>query len=843
MDTNIIGKLDRCLLSGKTILFTGAGFSLGAKNGAGQDLPTGFGLKKLLLTELLGYKESDEEYNELIEDKLSDICAFSEQEASQAKVQDFIIEQFSDCEPKEFHKTIANFGKWKRIYTVNIDDVLENSIDRSMLAVQDVERPITYTKAKQVEYIKLHGSVRNRSSRLVFSNQQYVDSMLKSTDYRFNTFSQDMQMENFVVVGTEMDEINLDYYLNLFSSGAWKTTHGQLFFINPKPRRIFRSKIEALGAYIIEWTTEEFARHLDEIGGVSTGYTDDIDGFLNVRKRFDSDKHFKGYKSELYFGRSPEYRDIIFDWDFQNPDISSLKDTIIDYLNGSGGKRLFIALYGKSLSGKSVYLKRLGIELVHENYAVYERTGLELDIFNIIQKIRGEKERNIAILIENASFYYPEIKKLLSHIPIDKNIVVLTTARTIYHHKKRYTLVSEPWFKEVAITGETKTLDGLFAESIEQHLEEKGLLGKLKAKSKADRLLYINKFDDVESCLYSITNGSYFQKRQIDLFYKDKQKKNLGRFYDLLCQLAIFSKLDLPYLPLEVVGLLYGTDYSHALNACDNYIALHRDVNGISLRDSYLVPHILMYLKGSRKIALLKEILVSISPQVVDSNHNYWNEMASTLMKGKRLRSMLKMTNGEVKNLLTDIKAYYNDDYNYWLQVGISEQHDSEYELALNHFRQAESMSPHSYIVRNAIARNFLRQANEEENAEFAKTMHEQGIRLMNSLIDECEEFQVKAYSTHCLLFEQVRFFRRNSITPDGITVNTMYALLKRVIDKDPDGPMSKHISNVFFKFVKENNLTKLLPTLTLYDLRYVGPLIEDGNSVRKDILEDFDID
>ena len=46
MDTDVIKKLDRCLLSGNPILFTGAGFSLGAVNGAGENLPSGYQLKK-----------------------------------------------------------------------------------------------------------------------------------------------------------------------------------------------------------------------------------------------------------------------------------------------------------------------------------------------------------------------------------------------------------------------------------------------------------------------------------------------------------------------------------------------------------------------------------------------------------------------------------------------------------------------------------------------------------------------------------------------------------------------------------------------------------------------------
>jgi len=138
-------------------------------------------------------------------------------------------------------------------------------------------------------------------------------------------------------------------------------------------------------------------------------------------------------------------------------------------------------------------------------------------------------------------------------------------------------------------------------------------------------------------------------------------------------------------------------------------------------------------------------------------------------MKGKALRGKLKISNLAVKNMLTEIKNYYNDDYNYWIQVGISEQSDGEYDRALNHFRQAESISPNSYLVQNAIARNYLRQANSMKKYEEAKEYFEEGERGMLSLIRNRDEFQVKAFSTHCYLFEKIKFVKRRKISSQCI--------------------------------------------------------------------------
>lgn len=842
MDDEVIKKLDRCLSSGKSILFTGAGFSSGAHNGYGEPIPLGDGLKAKILKDLLNYKETDEDFIELKQEPLSSVCTFAEENCATGKFNDFIRDIFVECKPEPFHIAIANCGLWKRIYTINIDDLLEKSANPNTLSVQDMANQNFYNKPKPVEYIKLHGNASNKASTLVFSNQQYVDSMLKSTDYRFNLFAQDMQMKDFVILGTEMAEMNLDYYMNLFSTGSWKTTHGQLFFINPKPKLAFESRVKRIGGHIIKWSSEQFAEHIKSIE-MGEDYAKEIEGYLSVRSKFDLEKKFKGYKSRLYYGRTPDYRDIIFDWDFLHPDIMSLQEDLLSYFKDGNGKKLMISLYGKTLVGKSVYLKRIGISLMLDGFLVFEKTGLSFNILDFLSKIRPLSDRNIALLIENASFNYPEIKRLINAFPMDKNIVVLTTAKTIFHHKKRYSLVSEPWYKEISVTGETKTDNREFALNIEHHLDEKGLLGKIKAYSLEERLKYIEKYNDVESLLFSITNGRYFQNRQISSFYDSIKDDSFRKYLKLLQQLSIFYKLNLPYMPLEVVSLIYGPEYSAALDACENYLTLHADINGITLRDPFMVDHILKKLNRKGKISLIKDILVAISPQVNDDNHCYWNEMASTLMKGKMLRSMLKMSKGDVKNLLTDIKNYYNEDYNYWLQVGISEQQDSEYDLALNHFRQAESMSPNSYIVRNAIARNYLRQANVDSDFEIAQQNHLEGTKLMNKLIDDCEEFQVKAYSTHCLLFETVRFYRHYKISPSKEKLQSMYEQLKMVIDKDPDGPMSKHISNVFFKFVQDTNLNKYIPKMSFYDLQYLRNLVEVDVDIKEDIIEDFELD
>lgn len=100
--------------------------------------------------------------------------------------------------------------------------------------------------------------------------------------------------------------------------------------------------------------------------------------------------------------------------------------------------------------------------------------------------------------------------------------MVITAARTYSHNRKRYCLVSETWYEEMLIDGNTNSRDNVFAIDIAEKLDKKGLLGKLKAKSFDERVAYISSYQDVESCLFTITNGSYFQKRQLNAFFEKR---------------------------------------------------------------------------------------------------------------------------------------------------------------------------------------------------------------------------------------------------------------------------------------------------------------------------------
>lgn len=843
IDSNILKKLERILLKGSPILFTGAGFSKFAHNSENELIPDGCKLKDRIVKDLLLIDDNEAEYKELYNSSLSDLCSYCESEVGKNKLRDFLAQIFSGCRPERFHKVIANFP-WKKVYSTNIDDLFENSRDKGV-AVQNLDRMISFTKAKSLEYIKLHGCVRNPSGEIVFSKQDYIDSMMHSRDYRFNSFAQDMQRENFIFLGFEMDEINLDYYLELYKSVSGHSANGVMFFIKPNPGLVFKSKIAKVNGYVIDWTTEQFAKYLNSINKKELDSSADykIDGFRFLENVYSAEITFKGYNSDLYFGKTPIWKDVFFDWDFINPQIEQTTKRIL-YLTQDNNRNLIASLVGKAISGKSVYLKRIGLSLLKEGFVVYDFVDRKFDYWDFLQHCKKLSETKFALLVDNASFFYSALKNLLNKFPIDKQIVIVTSSRPYFHNRKRYNLISEYNFLEIYLGQNVSSLNrDKFSMNIATKLDEKGFLGSLKAYSLENRVKYIYRKNDVASLLYTITFGNEFVKREIDLYEKILRQHNSDEI-DVLKILAIFQKMDLPYLPLELLVFWYGSKCKTILNNVSDLVNVAVDSNGLYLRNNILTRKIILGITPLKRAQLLKDVLVFVSPQISDTIHSYWNEIQSTLMKVKLLRLKLKMKNSEIKNLLFDIKKYYNEEFNYWLQVGLVEQSENDFEKALNRFRQADALSNDSYVVQNAIARNYLRYANYISNREKAMELFEEGRSRMLKLIDNRDEYQVKAFSTHCYIFEQIRFWKKYSIVPTKKELEALFGLLKSILKVDQNDPMAKHISNLLFKFIHESKVNNLISIGSNYDLEYLKDMFADYSSVNiAEMLEDFEID
>jgi len=118
--------LIRLIGRNEVILFLGAGFSLGAKNQLDENFPTGWKLGKKLW-DFLGYKEDYNDDDASLPLLYQD---FIDTGIKRDKKIDFLNKNLLSGEiPKNYDNICKPY--WRKIYTINIDDVVQKIYSRN----------------------------------------------------------------------------------------------------------------------------------------------------------------------------------------------------------------------------------------------------------------------------------------------------------------------------------------------------------------------------------------------------------------------------------------------------------------------------------------------------------------------------------------------------------------------------------------------------------------------------------------------------------------------------------------------------------------------------------------
>lgn len=822
----------------KPILLTGAGFSYGAKNVHGERLPLGKELIEMLVTNLLGYDSKSEEAKDLMGHTLSDVYEFVKvNNESQAK--SFLIDLFSNCQPVDFHRTIANFP-WQKIYTFNIDDLMENSVPMGYLNVISTSIPMKRSPHNTVDYIKLHGCVRNHSADFVFSNSEYIRTSI-GNDFRFADFVRDACTEDFVIIGASGVEPDIETYFARYRNSD-KTPQGNFFYVDPYPDAIVRSKIERAGAHLIRITASEFAAWLEKEtkdirkGRIAVSSAQFKKSFRDVGEYIRKHQNSDNTTTRLYEGENPTWLDIISGYDFSK----AITSTILDYINGellANDCHLVIPMLSKAIGGKSVQLKRLGFELYSQGIEVYELINDSLNVQSFIDFTSRTPGNVIALLIDNGSSFYSSINRLVEQFPNGKRLIVLIAARPYFHQKKYYELRHLPGYKVFALDDISTDSLLTLAQSAVTTLKEKGLLGTLKAMSHQERLRHFRK-NDLPNALWKVFHGVGLKKRferSYQSIIRDTDRRGDEswslRVAEILFAFALFNQRELSHVPDIVLSLWLEKGKERLLMQVADLIK-PIDNKGMALRTDMLNSIIINSTERSVKMKVIREILRVIAP-FVGRDNEYFNQIQGRLMNELFLRKNLKLPAVKVKELLTKLLKYYDENHNYFIQLGRAEQALGHYSLALNHLQQAEILAPGSYNVKNSIARNYLKQAYDDSRLtqDEATAAYDTGRRIMLDLISHREQYQVRAYSIHSLVVESVKYWRKFDLTPSAEEYNELAKVLHDAIGEYREDSRFNHAVQVLHGFAKQKQIKYPFPETAIEKLVVMKAVLTQSDS------------
>jgi len=184
-EPELLDKLAEGLAHREYSLLLGAGASLGAIGGDGRPLPTGTGLRDQLVSEFKidvgGEAPSLQQVYENLHRNQPD------------ELTKYMFDRFTKCQPSWQH-FLAEFF-WQRIWTLNIDDVLEEAFKRESRPLRSLvwhERFSDPLPSGFQQVIHLHGAAdrlvlgEKNDNALVFSIFDMISSAAPTHHVRLN---------------------------------------------------------------------------------------------------------------------------------------------------------------------------------------------------------------------------------------------------------------------------------------------------------------------------------------------------------------------------------------------------------------------------------------------------------------------------------------------------------------------------------------------------------------------------------------------------------------------------------------------------------------------------------
>jgi hypothetical protein len=255
LDPGVIRELSEVIDSGDAVLFTGAGFSLGARDASGEPLPDSETMRRELYELVFGDGPPDDS---TLPDLYDVALVRAPDELDRYLARRLRIGQLCDVE-----RYAAWFAlPWRRVYTLNVDD-LESALarlapgKRALHSVSDT-RDCETAPGDALAVIHLNGDVRDGAAALTFSTLQYA-ARLCGHDPAYRALADDLDRWPFVFVGTTLDEVVLWQHLELHRRRGGRPVRHRSYLIARTLSRARRVLLEDLGLVWVPSTLEAVA--------------------------------------------------------------------------------------------------------------------------------------------------------------------------------------------------------------------------------------------------------------------------------------------------------------------------------------------------------------------------------------------------------------------------------------------------------------------------------------------------------------------------------------------------------------------------------------------------------
>ncbi len=845
---DIVRKLKMSLMEKNPTLLLGAGFSYGTRNNKGELLPTGNGLVNRLYEEMFinnpspkfaEDKDAAETYS--ADGKLKDMCSLLAQEKRKEERDKLITECFlgATAGEKEFYSYLVLY-KWDRIFTLNIDDLVENIFEKANkpLTVWHKEKADRRNDNSNTVLVKLHGSVLYPQMGYIFDEDEYANFYNESS-YLLNDFGDAFVKGDVIFIGTEFQEQDLKQIINKYESKGYNTSSNNYFFICPQINDpILRRKINETSNYhFLPWTTQTFLEFLKDSISFPREVKYDLEkkGMIVLN---DCKKNVNPYyESKLYTGREPKMEDFIFDWDIEHPGLAQYVEKIEKHK-----MPVVAAITGKSYVGKTCFAMRVLLELDKKGYHAVKfdlKSSEYINLFIEYMKTFPNATK-IAVLFEDAAFYYNILYPiLLKQCPSNiKKLVVITTDIKRNYFIRKDILYSNNAVIEFQID---LKISSSFANNIYNKLHEKEWLNRpgIHGSNAREIKQYAIDTNDIIAFLYNITHGRGFEQHYEDIILKHTNTMNIKylQMLSLLNTLGI-NKVPQRIFPQLLVEHKREFDILEFENEFEEILVV--DNAYIKLRCQRLIQNVLMKgLSNNERKNIIVEIVKQTVGQFNEGDINEWSEIFQKVLSVKALLGESVLGISEIRTLLNEVEHYSKPYSYYWIQRGLSAQKEKEYDLADNYFRAAIRIRYQSYQAHHALAKNLMERAIDllDKSDGYAPYYMNEGEKEIRKIIENPAYSRGLVYSIHTYIDMKLKYWKKTGCNMSRLEIEYIVKQIE-ALPKDTVDSYMKQAVEEFIRYASENGMGKDVYVLKYHDFGYIS------NGVAEEYeIENQDID
>lgn len=782
---------------GNAVLFAGAGFSIGARNSQHTDPPDAKALARLLATEC-GWEYQDED--------LPVVFAQAERHLGTKALRSFLATLYQDCTPAHWHYLVSQLH-WYRIYTTNIDDVIEQSYAGKPAQVMDMlVCPTDYQEPdpwyQRVQCVHLHGSVL-ADKPLTFTLGDFGQRTAVSDPW-YQQFVEDMQSKSIVFIGTRLAEPPYYHYLSLRAKrpAGSAEIRAKCFIVAPQNSPILRREFEAQGYAVIDATAEEFLTALAErVTNLVSGPLDIVrkkyphmapaiaagvwEHQSELLKQFDFVSVFETVdgqvpRSTFLLGAEPTWPDIVYGIDAPRGVTRTLEQTLS---NVDPGVQLFVVI-GPAGSGKSTALRRAAYELTRSGHAVYfSKAQYRIDLKPLIGFAHTLGSQRAYVFIDDAVLHLETLNALLSEIPT-VNLVFVVADQSHLLNPRIAALKLAP--KQIV---SMPHLDQADCEAILDALHRHGLLGVLTGRSREDQVreFLIRSRKQLLVAMKEATSGRGFDII-IAQEYGTLASESARLAYSVACLAYMHGAA---VRRRHVTSCLDGSDYEKALvlrtQLTDVLLPWRESEEFLSPRHRVIARQVVADTapRGMIRDAIVRFVIAiaaDITPQNITKRTPEYLAFRG-ILNFDNMHMMFGDAYDLIDGVYTELKPYCDGNFLYWLQRGRLEVHFDRFDTAQN-FLDASLSIRESVQTWHYLGVLQLKKAFAEPSEGVASDLAARGEDILRRQIQDRGRNDPYPYAA--LVEHKLRYLDRHRGPRHNAHVKELYELARQGVERHP---------------------------------------------------------